>query len=488
MSLTINMQGVSSPYLRHYVGPWFMDANAIDSEIAQIEQTNLTLHIQNVEQMKDGAAEENPPKKRYVYDFDNSTGIAQIEVSGALMKVEASLMESMSSVMLSRTFREMASNPNVKGVMVKMDSPGGTASGTDELASAFEKLSAAKPTAVYVSGMMASAAYWVGSQARTISSSAVSDTGSIGTYCVVKDYSKVAAESGVKIHVIKAGEFKGMGEPGLPITDKMLAELQRRVDDKQAVFSAAVAKGRGVSLETVTEWADGRCHVAGQALSMGLIDFVETYDQALERLKSTVNTSANSRSTDRIGALMGAATTNDVATVVKVDDVKTADKTTDNAATTATAATVVLKSSADRIAEIKSACPGADSEFVLKQVENNASIQTAQTNYISILSAKTDALEETVKAKAKEITDLQAEKTELEGKLEQAKQHSTNTPVKQEPTGQAGTPKATASDPVSLAKAEWAENKGNCQDKFLNEAVYVGYRKVAISGGLRDSE
>src|SRR5690606_12569029 len=98
--------------------------------------------------------------------------------------------------------------------------------------------------------------------------------------------SSVAAErAGLKIHVVKAGEMKGIGESGTAITDEQLTELQRIVDDVNSFFVTSAAKGRAMPLETMRKLADGRVHVAADAQRLGLIDGVATFAETLAELQ-----------------------------------------------------------------------------------------------------------------------------------------------------------------------------------------------------------
>jgi len=139
----------------------------------------------------------------------------------------------------------------------------------------------------YIEDLGASAAYFVASQAGRIVANQAAEVGSIGTYGVVMDSSGMAAREGIKVHVVKAGRYKGMGVPGTEITSEQLVEMQRVVDAANALFIAAVARGRPMSADRVAELADGRVHIAAEALKLNLIDGIQTFDAALESLRNT---------------------------------------------------------------------------------------------------------------------------------------------------------------------------------------------------------
>ncbi len=486
MSIELTLTGVNTPgtgsafvpYLRHYLGLWAMDDASFDQELSQIEQINLWLHVQA--RQRDPEAEQRDAqsgtvKPRYGFEL-SSDGIATVEIVGTMMKHEASLMESTSTLMMRRTLRTLAADSSVKGVMLAIDSPGGTAAGTDELAADIVALAQAKPVSAYVSGIGASAAYFVAAQAGDIVASPMSNIGSIGTMAVIYDTSKRQEASGVKIHVIKAGEFKGLGVPGTPVDPKTLDELQRRIDSTQRVFSQAVADGRGVSLEQVAKWADGRVHVSADALSLGLIDHVGTMDAAMERLRKQMS---STRPTGRKGFNMSAtgATTATSAAATEPTTLQTATSPATPPPIPQTFAGTLLKSPsmADRIAEIEAACPGASSDFVLAQVKADASNETAQRNFIKQQGEMIAQMKTLATDKDGQITTLKAENDQLKAKVNTAAANSVNQPVQQTPTGQ--TAVASGGDVVAEAKAEWAANKNHCQADYMSEEVYVNTRK-----------
>jgi ClpP class serine protease len=138
-----------------------------------------------------------------------------------------------------------------------------------------------------VEEMGASGAYWIASQApRVLASSHTTAVGSIGAYLLVYDTSAAAAQIGVRVHVVRSGEFKGAGVPGTVVTDPQLREWQRMVDQTAAAFVQAVAEGRRQPVSRVKSWADGRVHSAADAMQLGLIDGMGTAADAVAMITS----------------------------------------------------------------------------------------------------------------------------------------------------------------------------------------------------------
>src|SRR5690606_16497050 len=100
-------------------------------------------------------------------------------------------------------------------------------------------------------GMMASAAYWLGSSASEIVASSGSQVGSIGVMMTHVDYSAMNERVGYRVTYIYAGKYKVEGNPDEPLSDETRQYLQSRVDEDYAEFVKSVARGRGVSASTV---------------------------------------------------------------------------------------------------------------------------------------------------------------------------------------------------------------------------------------------
>lgn len=171
---------------------------------------------------------------------------------------------------------------HVRAIMLHIDSPGGSVAGGSEAVDAIYRARAHKPVIAYISDLGASAAYRLASQADYIMAGRDALVGSIGTYAVFPDFSGMYEENGVKIHVVKAGKFKGAGVPGTKITDEQLQQWQREADAMNDVFLDEIERGRAkLTRKQIDDLADGRTHVGKHALDVGLIDAVGAQADAI---------------------------------------------------------------------------------------------------------------------------------------------------------------------------------------------------------------
>jgi signal peptide peptidase SppA len=219
-------------------------------------------------------------------------GIAIIDIAGPMTKYPTSfqaLFGGTSTLRTREALRAAVRDPDVHGIMVRVDSPGGTVAGGAELAEDIRRTAARKPLHTYGDDLAASAGLLALAQGSKAWASTNAEVGSIGVYMVVEDTSQVYAQEGVKVHVVSsAPPYKGAGVEGTEITPAQLAEWQRRVSDTADWFVNEVSRGRRMAKDQVQKLATGQVWIADKARELGLIDGVLSFDEALSRLRSQV--------------------------------------------------------------------------------------------------------------------------------------------------------------------------------------------------------
>lgn len=214
-------------------------------------------------------------------------GMAIIPIRGHLMKGRSSFGGS-STIQARRMLRQAAADTTFTGIMMFVESPGGTAAGTLELAEEVKAARGAKPVRAHIQDIGASAAFWVASQADRLTANPTAQVGSIGSIAVVVDSSKQAEQRGLVVHAISTGEFKGAGVPGTEVTEKHLAKFQQEVDDVNQFFLEGVQQGRKLTDVQLRRVSTGELWIAARAQQMQLIDGVESWEAALESFGSTL--------------------------------------------------------------------------------------------------------------------------------------------------------------------------------------------------------
>lgn len=189
-----------------------------------------------------------------------------------------------STVQLRNDLRAASVNPDISGILLSIDSPGGSSAGMPELVMDVNKAREKKPVWAHIEDMGASAAYYLASQADALFASPGSVVGSIGTMLAVPDLSKLAEREGVFVHMFKTGDLKGAGYPGTPVTEEQQTEFQSWVDGVQELFDSAVRKGRYLSAAELSAVRTGGIFMPPVAQNLKLIDGIQSFDKTLARL------------------------------------------------------------------------------------------------------------------------------------------------------------------------------------------------------------
>ena len=193
---------------------------------------------------------------------------------------------------ITQRIRQAVADPSVGSIVLDIDSPGGDVDGVDELASEIYAARKQKPITAVSDCLCASAAYYLASQASEIVVSPSSLTGSIGVYTMHADMSAALDNAGIKMTMIKYGEFKGEGNPYEPLSDPARDNLQELVNVYGAAFEKAVARGRGIKQDDVHDkFGQGRMFDAKRAVRLGMADRVGTLSDVFQ----TLSTSASGR-------------------------------------------------------------------------------------------------------------------------------------------------------------------------------------------------
>jgi signal peptide peptidase SppA len=208
-------------------------------------------------------------------------GVATISITGPLLpttdEFDRVMLGATSLDEVRSTVESAAADPSVTSIVLNIDSPGGTVRGTPEAADAIYEASKVKPVRAHTSGTMASAAYWLGSQATSVSMTRSASVGSIGVMVPHIDQSKRAEMLGVKVELFTTGKFKAAGFPGTSLTESQRELIQERIDQVFGEFKSAVTRqGRKIPAEAM----QGQTFYGPQAESLGLATVVRSASQA----------------------------------------------------------------------------------------------------------------------------------------------------------------------------------------------------------------
>ena len=204
----------------------------------------------------------------------------------AIVNIHGMLMDSRDIVQQLSDYRH---NPQIRGVILHIDSPGGAVAPAQEIYSEILKLRA-NHKAVYASmgTVAASGGYYIACAADYVLANPGTLTGSISAVMALNNIEELTKKVGVKPNIIKSGKFKDLGSPLRAMTPEEHILLQGVVNDVHEQFVQAIARGRGLPRSEINRIADGRIMTGQQALKLNLIDEVGGLEKTIDLLAKKI--------------------------------------------------------------------------------------------------------------------------------------------------------------------------------------------------------
>jgi signal peptide peptidase SppA len=220
--------------------------------------------------------------------------VAVIPLFGVIaqrMNMMSAMSGGTSTELFGKAFKDAVADPSIGGIVLDIDSPGGSVFGVQELWQTIMDARGEKPIVAVANSMAASAAYWIATAADEIVVTPGGEVGSIGVITAHNDLSAALELSGEKVTLISAGKKKVDGNPFEPLSDQAKADLQARVDTYYTSFVSSVAKARGTTASAVRSgFGEGGMVGAVEAVKLGMADRVGTLETGIQRVggKSTL--------------------------------------------------------------------------------------------------------------------------------------------------------------------------------------------------------
>jgi len=303
-----------------------------DSVISAIEKTPWAITPEGLELIlgiaqRDISDFEAALEKRQEYDKKlyqcNEDGIAIINIFGSIFP-RAGLFGAISGggsiESYSKGLTEALADDSVKAILFNIDSPGGQVTGVHEFANAIYNARGTKPIYAYISGMGASAAYWIASAVDKIYGDATARIGCIGVVAAWSDSREMKKRAGVRDYQVVSSQTPNKNLD--PTTDAGREELQKDLDAFAEIFIENLARNRSVSVEYVREnFGKGSMLIANEAEYNRMIDGLSSLENVVKDLK---NLTANSKNVSllKIGENAMSATKNENSSNLEIKDNK----------------------------------------------------------------------------------------------------------------------------------------------------------------------
>jgi protease-4 len=196
----------------------------------------------------------------------------------ALVRVEGPIVDSKNPV---EEVKGYAEDPSIKGIVMRVDSPGGAVAPSQEIFEEVRKAAGKKNVVVSMGSVAASGGYYISAPATKIVANPGTLTGSIGVIMEIPNVEGLLNKVGIKTEIVKSGRHKDLASSFRSLSEEDRKILQDVLDDVHGQFISAVAEGRKMPLEEVKKLADGRVFTGRQAKELGLVDELGSLQDAI---------------------------------------------------------------------------------------------------------------------------------------------------------------------------------------------------------------
>jgi protease-4 len=226
--------------------------------------------------------------------------IAVIPVHGAIAHASSAWGDYATDDKLARMVRVARLDARVKGVILHIDSPGGSALASDRMHHEIVQLAREKPVVACMANVAASGGYYVAAPAHRIVCEAVSITGSIGVVGARLTLEPLLARLGITTETVQRGARAGLLSGSAPLSEDERGALMRELDATYRTFVRVVAQGRKMKVDEVEPLARGRVYTGEDAKAAGLVDVLGGFDVALREVTSLVPAEVRARLEPRV--------------------------------------------------------------------------------------------------------------------------------------------------------------------------------------------
>ena len=217
----------------------------------------------------------------------------KVAILYAVGEIDSGSEGEMNSEDIVKELNRLADNDNVKAVVLRVNSPGGSAFGSEQMWFAAKQLRAKKPLIVSMSDYAASGGYYMSCIADTIVAQPTTLTGSIGIFGMFPNFEGIANKIGVNFSTVKTNELSDFGNTMRPMTASERVILQNYINRGYELFISRCAEGRNTSNDEIKLVAEGRVWTGADALSLGLVDVLGGLDEAIAIAATKANLTDN---------------------------------------------------------------------------------------------------------------------------------------------------------------------------------------------------
>lgn len=280
----VNTRNISATDLNKYAneGLFFAD-NDITVEMGLIDSLVYEQDVKEIIKNEFGKNADfvgvNYMSKVNVTSDFSANKIAVLYANG---DIDGNSDSSMDSEEIVKELNKLAKNDKVKAVVLRVNSPGGSAYGSEQMWYAAQQLKSKKPLIVSMGAYAASGGYYMSCMADTIVAENTTLTGSIGIFGMMPDIQGLTDKLGLDVDIVKTHNYSDLGNVFRPMTQNEKNLMQNQVNRGYDLFVKRCADGRGIPENRIREIAEGRVWLGKDALNLGLVDVIGGLDEAVE--------------------------------------------------------------------------------------------------------------------------------------------------------------------------------------------------------------
>ena len=279
-----------------FVGKSALDGGLVDDLIFEDEMYGKLKDAAKLDSIK--RIGERDYSRVEVAGVDGKTKIAYIVGQGEITRGATNESEGSDGITASglvRLMRQVENDSSIRGVILRIDSPGGDGIASDDILHAAKSLSAKKPVIISMSDLAASGGYFIAMTGDPVVAYPNTLTGSIGVFFGKVDLKGLFDKVGLATYTLKRGRFADIDTTTAPLNDEQRAKLRREIETFYKGFVERVAAGRKKPYDTIEPLAQGRVWLGEQAKQNGLVDELGGLDRAIEMVRDRAKISSSEK-------------------------------------------------------------------------------------------------------------------------------------------------------------------------------------------------
>lgn len=279
-----------------FVGKSALDGGLVDALLFEDEMYSRLKDAAKLESIKKISGRDY--SRADVSGFEGKTKIAFIVGQGDITRGDTNDTignDGITASAMVKVMRQVKDDASIKGVILRIDSPGGDGIASDDILHAAKELSAKKPMVISMSDLAASGGYFIAMSGDPIVAYPNTLTGSIGVFFGKVNLKGLFDKVGLATYTLKRGRFSDIDSSTAPLNDEQRAKLRREIETFYKGFVERVAAGRKQPYDKVEPLAQGRVWLGEQAKQNGLVDELGGLDRAIEMVKDRAKISSSEK-------------------------------------------------------------------------------------------------------------------------------------------------------------------------------------------------